>query len=96
MTVDFGHLEQSIQYNIRDILDGRVCGRRICHVWYDDETQAKTMYHGKVEKLKKGRGTYVVSYWNEEEGKTYNEAVEYDISKYALAANLACEDLIMS
>ena len=47
---------------------------------YDDDSQAKTVYNGKVKKklLKKAGGTYVVGYWSEEE--TYqDDAVDYDI-----------------
>ena len=60
---------------------------------YDDESQPKTVYNSKVEKLlKKGGGTYVVGFWSEEE--TYqDDAVDCDVSKYALAADLMCEDL---
>ena len=94
--VDFPELEESIQKGVRDILDGKIIGRRICHVWYDDDSQTKTVYNGKVEKLlKKAGGTYVVGYWSEEE--TYqDDAVDYDIPKYALAADLVCEDLTVS
>ena len=36
-----------------------------------------------------------MGYWSEEE--TYQDnAVDYDISKYALAADLVCEDLTVS
>ena len=63
---------------------------------YDDDSQAKIVYNSKVEKLlKKAGGTYVVGFWSEEE--TYqDDAVDYDISKYALAADLVCENLTVS
>ena len=49
----------------------------------------------KLKNLKKAGGTYVEGYWSEEE--TYqDDAVDYDISKYALAADLVCEDLTVS
>ena len=64
-------------------------------MWYDDDSQAKTVYNCKVEKTTKERGgTYVVGFWSEEE--TYqDDAVDYDVSKYVLAADLVCEDLIV-
>ena len=64
-------------------------------IGYDDDSQPKTVYNGKVDKLlKKTGGTHVVEYWSEEE--TYqDDAVDYDISKYALAADMVCEDLIL-
>ena len=64
-------------------------------MWYDDDSQAKTVYNCKFEKTTKERGgTYVVGFWSEEE--TYqDDAVDYDISKYVLAADLVCEDLIV-
>ena len=63
---------------------------------YDDDTRAKTVYNGEVEKLlKKGDGTYIVGYWSEEE--TYqDDAVDYNVSKYALAVDLVCEDFTVS
>ena len=96
ISVEFPELEESIQWGVRDILDGKIVGHRICHVWYDDDSKSKTVYNGKVEKLlKKSGGTYVIGYWSEEE--TYqDDAVDYDISKYALAADLVCEDLTVS
>ena len=45
---------------------------------------------------KKGGGTYVVSYWNENEGETYEDRIDFDILKFALAADYVCEDLTMS
>jgi hypothetical protein len=62
-------------------------------VWYDEDSQDKTVYSGKVEKvLKRGGGVYVVGYWGE--GETYeDDAVDYDIKKSALAADLMFGDL---
>ena len=61
-----------------------------------DDSKAKTVYNSKVEKLlKKASGTYVVGYWSEEE--TYqDDAVDCDVPKFALAADLVCEELTVS
>ena len=40
----------------------------------------------KKEKTKKASGTYVIGYWNEDE--TYDDAIDYDICKYALVWDL--------
>jgi hypothetical protein len=50
----------------------------------------------KIEKvLKRGGGVYVVGYWVE--GETYeDDAVDYDMKKCALAADLMCGDLTLS
>ena len=89
---DFPDLEERVQHDLADILHGKVVGRNICHVWYSRESRQKTIYNGKVEKLKKkAGGTYVIGYWSQIE--TYDDAVDYDVSKHALAADLVCEDL---
>jgi hypothetical protein len=45
--------------------------------------------------LKRGGGVYVVGYWGE--GETYeDDAVDYDMKKCALAADLMCGDLTLS
>ena len=80
---------------IYDILNGRIVGREMSHIWYDDKEE-KTTYHGKVEKLlKKQGGTYRVGYWGD--GQNYEEdAEDFDISKYTLAIDLINEDLVLS
>lgn len=96
ITAQFGDLEESVLQDVVCIMTGKIVGHQLCHVWYDGDTQGKTMYCGKVEKLlKKGGGTYRIGYW--QEGETYeNDAEDFDISKYAIAADLICEDLTLS
>ena len=64
----------------------------------DQDGNTKTVYMGKVEKyLKKGGGTYRIAYWQEGEGETYEkDAEDYDLSKYAVGADLVCGDLTLS
>ena len=91
----FPDLEDSCVRDLGDILGGKVVGHNICHVWYEEETREKTVYSGKIEKLKKRQGQahlYRIGYWGKEE--TYNDAVDYDMSKYALSADLIGGDLI--
>lgn len=55
------------------------------------------IYSGRIEKMKlKGRSKnmYVVAYWNN--GETYEDAVDYDMSKFELAADFVSEDLLLS
>ena len=49
------------------------------------------MFDGKVEKFKKNKLAYNISYWSN--GETYDDAVEYQLSKFALAADLLLDDL---
>ena len=81
---------------VSDILSGKVVGHKFCHIWYDSDSQDKTLYLGKFEKLlKKGGGTYRVGYWSE--GEEYEDSAEdYDLSMYALAADAICGDLTLS
>lgn len=94
--VAFPDLQETVSQVVSDILSGKIVGRQICHVWYDSDKQDKTMYFGKVEKLlKKGGGTYCIGYWGD--GESYEEdAEDYDMSKYALGADLICGDLTLS
>ena len=57
------------------------------------ESQSRKRYSGKVETLnKKAGGTYVIGHWSQDE--TYDDAVDFEVSKYELAADLVCEDLV--
>ena len=86
--MDAGMLEETM-----DILQGKVVGRNICHYWFDTETQEKTLYYGRVEKLRKNRLTYRVCYWND--GETFDDGESYDLSKYSLAVDLQSSDLTL-
>ena len=91
---EFSGLKDSVRESVSNILSGKIVSKRYGHIWYDEDTQANTLYYGKVEKLKKKGGeTYVVGYWSE--GETYEDSVEFDISKFALAADLIHDDVIM-
>jgi hypothetical protein len=52
------------------------------------------MENGRIERKKKNSSTYVVAYW-EEEG-TYEDAVDYIMSKYQLAADVVSGDLYLA
>ncbi|KAK6185670.1 hypothetical protein SNE40_007851 [Patella caerulea] len=93
--IEFEDLDESVLQSVNDILAGKIVGHYMCHLWYDEDSLEKTVYHAKVEKLlKKNGGTYRIGYW--EENETYDNAEDYDISKYALAVDLICEDLVIS
>ena len=90
---EFPDLAESVRSDLMGILGGKVVGRAICHVWYNRESKQKEMYSGKVEKLKKkAGGTYVIGYWSQDE--TYDDAVDFEVSKYEQAADLVCGDLV--
>ena len=90
---EFPDLPESVRSDLMGILGGKVVGRAICHVWYNRESKQKEMFSGKVEKLKKkAGGTYVIGYWSQDE--TYDDAVDFEVSKYELAADLVCGDLV--
>ncbi|KAK6183204.1 hypothetical protein SNE40_010731 [Patella caerulea] len=96
INTEFPDLEETCVVNLTDILSGKVVGRDICHMWYDNDTQEKTVYSGRIEKLKKKQGQiyyYRIGYWEKEE--SYEDAVDYDITKYALAADFIDGDLIL-
>ena len=81
---------------VKDIIAGKIVGHKLSHIWYDEDTQEKTMFFGKVEKLlKRNGGTYRIGYWKEDQ--LYDDdAEDFDLSKYTLAVDFICEDLILS
>jgi hypothetical protein len=44
-------MEVNTRQQVQGILDGKIVGHRICHIWYDQENQEKTVYFGKIEKV---------------------------------------------
>eukprot|EP00112_Aurelia_sp_Birch-Aquarium-sp1_P010536 Seg2246.3 transcript_id=Seg2246.3/GoldUCD/mRNA.D3Y31 product="hypothetical protein" protein_id=Seg2246.3/GoldUCD/D3Y31 len=74
------------------LLGGKAVGRDIHHIWEDEKVQKK--YRGRIEKVKKNF-VCTVSYWDEEQQETYENAVDYHISLYQLAADLVIDDLFI-
>ena len=62
-----------------DILSGQVVGRRICHMWYDSTSQAKT-------RDEKNSMEYVMLYWSDEESEDSSE--DHDVLKFDLGVDL--------
>ena len=92
---EFPSLADNIHSDLVDTLGGKVVGRDLGHVWYSRDSRQKVMYSGRVVKVKKkGGGTYVISYWAQNE--TYDDAIDFEVSKYELAADLVCGDMIFS
>lgn len=73
---------------VEDILGGRIVGRKACHAWY--ENQELAVYNAKCEKLK--NQTYRVAYWSQSE--MYDDATDYDISMFQMAADVLYGDLV--
>ncbi|XP_071787284.1 uncharacterized protein [Asterias amurensis] len=93
---EFGDLGEDRLQTVKDIIGGKIVGHKLSHIWYDEDTQEKTVYFGKVEKLlKRNGGTYRIGYWKEDQ--LYDDdAEDFDLSKYTLAVDFICEDLILS
>lgn len=52
---EFPELEKNSISAVTDILSGALVGRNICHVWFNSDSGEKTVYSGRVKKLKKKR-----------------------------------------
>lgn len=92
----FPDLEEKALADLIDILSDQIVSRNVCHLWMDNETQNHVLYYGKIEKKKKKKeSTYVVAYWIAKE-EEYDDAVEYDMTKFALAADVVNGELILS
>ncbi|XP_014674001.1 PREDICTED: uncharacterized protein LOC106814216 [Priapulus caudatus] len=91
----FPEIAEDIHSDLVGILQGTVVGRNICHTWYDEETNEKTIWSGRIEKLKKRKGNiycYKIAYWADD--GSYEDAEDFEILKLALAADRICEDLL--
>ena len=89
----FPDLEIKEVLSLSDIVLGNAVGRSLCHVWYDEDGHDKVVYSGKFEKLKRNT-TYVVAYWKQNE--TYDDAEDFQLTKYELGADIVCGDLVLS
>ena len=77
--------EDKVQ-KLSDLLrTGKSIGHNICHVWLDGGVFQLT-----IEKMKGSK--YVVAYWKE--NKTYDDATDFDMSFFELAADLLDELVI--
>ena len=86
---DFPNLDYSKSDELQDILEGKIVGRKACHVWFEDANLV--VYNAKFEKLKKTK-VYKVGYW--EQSEDYEDSTDYDMSMYSLAADLLHGDLV--
>ncbi|XP_047137209.1 uncharacterized protein LOC124813769 [Hydra vulgaris] len=92
----FPDLENNEAADIEDIIFGDVIGRNICHMWYDSVTNTQEIYYGRILRLKKNNiGVYIISYWKPKECED-EDAIEYDMNKYQLSADIICGDLALS
>ncbi len=46
ISTEFHDLSQRMQQGIEDILEGKVVGRQIFHIWYDEELSQQAVYQG--------------------------------------------------
>ena len=91
LSVAFPELKRNKLQELTDILDGKCIGRNIMPSWHDDATQENTLYCGRIEKLLRGGLRYEVAYW--EPTEDYDDAEDYELSEYAIAADLFVDDL---
>jgi len=88
---DFPNISETSVTKLHDILQGRAVGMRVLHVRYED--CGYVAYHGKLEKLRLNK-KYKVSYCTLAENG--DDATDYEISMFELAADLLHENLILS
>ena len=81
----FLDLDDNKVQKLSDLLTGKSIGHNICHVWLD-----RQLFNGRMEKMKGSK--YVVAYWKENE--TYDDATDFDMSIFELAADLLDELVI--
>ena len=90
---DYQNLEGRKLENLLDLWEEKVIGREIRHIWYDSESQEKTLYNGRIVKFVKSTAMYKIAYWDLD--GSYEDAEDYQLSKYALGADLLIDDLVV-
>jgi hypothetical protein len=81
---------------IRDIMENKVSGKEVVHYWTEDGSFVPTAYMGKIEKRKKlkGKTFFVICYWSDMEGETYDEhGTDFNIDAHELVADFISGDL---
>lgn len=81
--------------DVVEILNDRLFGRFICHVWYDGMSQSMVSFNGKVIKQARKRDTslYPIAYWREKESYD-KDAGDFHVNKFQLAADAVLGDLV--
>jgi hypothetical protein len=77
-----------------DIMEGKIVGRRIQHLWYDEPTDSTKMWNGQVQKLRKvakKHNKYKISYW--EVTGNFAESEDTDMTVVEMAADFFLHDL---
>lgn len=87
--LEYPDLDYTKGDDLQDLLDGKVVGRKACHAWLEE--QKLVVYNAKFEKLRKSK-VYRVAYWAQSEN--YEDATDYEMPMYQLAADLLHGDLI--
>ena len=85
------HLGTAKQGDLADIMEGKIIGRTICHIW--SENEGHIVYNGRVDKFHGKSGVYVVAYWSHDE--SYTDAVDYNMPMHELAMDLIYDDLVL-
>ena len=72
---EFPESDFSAVAHLSNVLSGRVVGRCVCHLCYDEVTQKKVLYNARIDKQKqKNSNKYVDAYWDNDECE--DDAVE--------------------
>jgi len=87
---EFPELERSISQSLKELHSCNYVGRVIFHVW-EEESGEKKSFMGRIEHFKV-RNLCKVGYSDVKE-ETHEDSVDYDISHYAIGADLMSENL---
>ena len=95
LRTEFPNISDETHQSLLQILNGTIVELDICHTWYDGDTNEQVVYSGRVEKLKKTKlkKCYVIAYWLDNE--SYEDATDYEMTPWALGADLLYEDLVL-
>ncbi|KAK6177160.1 hypothetical protein SNE40_015317 [Patella caerulea] len=88
---EYQNLEGGKLESLLDLWEEKVVGKDICHLWYDSESQEKTLYNGRIVKFMKRTAMFKVAYWDLD--GSFEDAEDFLLSKYSLGADLITDDL---
>ena len=89
---EYPNLDYASYDTAEDILQGRLTGKAICHIWLSEAGGNLVPYNGLVRKLYANK-TYKISYWTEEE--TVDDSEDWKVSMYELVLDLLQQTLVV-
>ena len=91
---EYPNLDYSKSDDMQNLLNGKVVGRKACHVWFDVEKLLHEVYIAKFEKIMKLKNQKIHKVAYRLQSEDYDDATEYDMLMFQLIADMLHGDLV--